>query len=144
MSEVTLESLVGEHMLSGVDFLQATEKDEYSYDYANLCVFELDGKVYTCAEDESDGYRSSMKSLTEGGTVTNRFQPQHVLCSMQTEDEYGRVDDLLVMRDVVTGKDVLTIGTENTGDYYPSYVASFQPENMACNSSPPAHDGDGK
>lgn len=134
MSTVTLESLVGEHLLSGVDFIKETEKGEYAGDYAQLCIFELDGKVYTCKEDPGDGYRSSMDSLIEGGTVSNRFSPQRVICSMQTEGGYGRVDDILVMRDCLTGKEVLRIGTENTDDYYPCFVANFQPESMACNA----------
>lgn len=135
MSEVTLESLVGEHELSGVD-MAAEDMPAYfeggTYK-GSVCRFVLDGKAYTAAEDENDGYRSSMKSLVLGGEVNNRFAPQRGLCTMRTEGEYGRKDETLVMRDVVTGKEVLEVGTDNTDDYYPSFVANFQPENMACN-----------
>lgn len=131
-----LKDLVGQHELSGVDMVEMPADPEgYSSDPRNVCRFVLDGKTYTVTEDEDDGYRSSMKDIVEGGDpVLNVFQPQKVLASMQTEGEYGSVDDLLVLRDIVTGKDVLTVGTENTDDYYPSFIANFEPKNMACNS----------
>lgn len=130
---IELESLVGEHELSGVDMTKLAEKGEWNDDYASVCVFVLDGRTYTATEDPDDGYRSCMRSLVEGGEVMNRFPPQRVLCSMRTEGAYGSKDETLVMRDAVTGKEVLEIGTDNTDDYYPSFVANFRPENMACN-----------
>jgi hypothetical protein len=136
VTEVTLESLVGEHELSGVDMTEENIEGQWNKErtyHGNVCRFVLDGKVYTALEDEDDGYRSSLRSLTEGGAVSNLFAPQRVLCSMQTEGKHGGVDDILVMRDVVTGKEVLSVGTDNTDDYYPSFVANFHPENMACN-----------
>jgi hypothetical protein len=136
---VDLESLVGEHELSGVDYIQSDalpsswgEGETY---HGSVIRFVLDGKSYTACEDDNDGYRSSMKELIEGGTVKNVFAPQRVLCSMRTEGEYGSKDETLVMRDMVTGEVVLEVGTDNTDDYYPSFVADFQPRNMACNQS---------
>jgi hypothetical protein len=35
--------------------------------------------------------------------------------------------------DVVTGKVVLEVGTDNTEDYYPYCVMNWSPENLACN-----------
>lgn len=124
MNEVTLESLVGERDLSGVDMLSNTEE----FGDASVCVFEIDGKVYTAAEDPINGYRSYLGMLREGGEIKNAFSPQRVLCLMA-----GDNDDILVMRDMLTGKDVLAIGTSNSDYYYPSFVANFQPEHMACN-----------
>ena len=136
MSEVTLESLVGEHELSGVDTGHVVLEDSWNDgENASTLTFVLDGVTYTCTEDPSDGYRSSMRSLVVGGvTVSNTFAPQRVVCSHTTESEYGDGADLLVMRDVVTGKDVLTIGTDNVDDYYPSFIANFDPTAMACNT----------
>lgn len=132
-TETSLESLVGEHELSGVDF-GVGEKGEYDYERPATCVFVLDGETYTVTEDADDGYRSSMKSIAKGGAeVSNKFPPCRVLCSMQTKGEYSGVDDLLVMRDMVTGKVVLTVGTENTDDYYPCYIANFDPSAMEVN-----------
>ena len=41
----------------------------------------------------------------------------------------------LELLDCKTGKTVLEVGTENTDDYYPCFVANWSPENMACNQS---------
>lgn len=136
---IELESLVGEHELSGVDYIASEEMpSEYTYEgaepyCASVIRFVLDGKSYTAREDDNDGYRSAMRDLLEGGEVKNTFAPQRVLCSMRTEGTYGSKDHTLVMRDVVTGKEVLEVGTDNTDDYYPGFVANFQPGNMACN-----------
>lgn len=136
MTDITLESLVGEHELSGVDFGEVEITDGYNKgETSNTCMFVLDGVVYTAAEDPNDGYRSHMRALIIGGEVANRFPPQRVLCSMQTKSDDHSEDDLLVMRDAVTGKSVLTIGTSNTDDYYPYYTAEFDPTSMACNQT---------
>lgn len=132
-TECTFEVLVGEHELSGVDF-GVGEKGEYDYEPPNTCVFVLDGDSYTVTEDPSDGYRSSMRSLQKGGVeVSNRFPACRVLGSMRTAGEYNQVDDVLEFRDLVTGKLVLEIGTANTDDYYPYYVANFDPTAMEIN-----------
>lgn len=34
----------------------------------------------------------------------------------------------------INGQIVLTLGTENTDDYYPSFVCDWQPENLADNA----------
>lgn len=130
----TLNDLVGTHELSGVEFNTLPADRERWRDEAQACSFVLDGVVYTVTEDPDDGYRSSMESIEVGGFVANRFEPQRVLCSMQLRGTYDSVDDILVMRDATTGKAVLEIGTSDTDDYYPSFVANFDPTAMACNS----------
>lgn len=131
--QVTLEMLVGEHELSGVDF-SVGEKGEYDWEPPNTCVFVLDGEAYTVTEDPSDGYRSSMRSIAKGGSVSNSFASCRVLCSMKGGGEYGEVNDVLQMRDITTGKVVLEIGTGNTDDYYPYFVSTFDPTAMAVNA----------
>lgn len=132
--EITLDSLVGEHVLSGVDFGTA-ERGEYDDSDPGTCLFVLDGDTYTVTEDPSDGYRSHMRSIAKGGVeVSNRFPECRVLCSMRTKGEYGEVDDVLEMRDITTGKLVLEVGTSNTDDYYPLYRANFDPTAMEINS----------
>lgn len=42
--------------------------------------------------------------------------------------------EYLVLVSEITDKPVLVVGTSNTDDYYPSFVASFQPQNMSLNS----------
>ena len=131
---VTLETLVGRHVLTGVDF-GIGEKGEYDDEPPNTCTFLLDGETYTVTEDPSDGYRSSMRDIAKGGQdVSNRFPPCPVLCRMRTSGKYGDVDDVLEMIDEVSGKLVLEIGTGNTDDYYPYFVANFDPTAMEINS----------
>lgn len=136
-NDMELADLIGEHVLSGVDMtdedMPSDWSDESAY-HGSVCRFILDGRTYTAREDDNDGYRSAMRDLVEGGEVKNVFPPQRVLCSLQTEGEYGGKGEILVMRDVVTGKEVLQVGTDNMDDYYPSFVANFRPENMAINS----------
>jgi hypothetical protein len=136
---IKLESLAGEHELTGVDYI-ASEELKSNYEWSGpyngqVIRFVLDGKTYTAREDDNDGYRSAMEDLVEGGVCKNQFAPQRVLCSIRTEGEYGSKDDVLEMRDIATGKLVLEVGTDNTDDYYPSFVANFKPENMACNQT---------
>jgi len=138
MTNPTLRSLVGPHVLDAVDF--STERvPTYGgyFENAQHCRFRLDGIVYIAVEDPSDGYRSSMEHLLLGsGEMTNVFPPLQVIARHRTESGEGwghQTDDVLELVDAVTGKVVLEVGTENEDDYYPCFVASFHPEAMAHN-----------
>lgn len=125
-NEVSLESLVGEHRLSGVDM----GSRKVSGEECNTISFTLDGKTYTATEDPNDGYRSSMGSLiVTKEKCKNNFAPQRVVAHYIN----GSHDTLEVI-DCKTGAVVLRVGTDNSDDYYPSFVAEFTPENMAVNA----------
>lgn len=115
-----LSDLVGEHVLTGVDLL-ASEDD------ANGIAFVLDERAYLVAEDPIDGYRSAAGDIVEvaAATIKNTFAPVRVLARL--------TDDILELIDLVTGKTVLEVGTNDEDHYYPCYVANFMPENMAIN-----------
>lgn len=139
MSEnlIELESLVGEHVLDAVDLLTENMQAKYG-DYCEDCEvirFRLDGTVYTAIEDPSDGYRSCMDRLfaSPDDSVRNVFPPIRVLAKMKESGEYGGKNDTLQLLDLVTGKVVMEVGTDNLDDYYPSFVSHFSPENMAIN-----------
>lgn len=138
--DVGFSELIGLHDLDAVDFITAkAQKWDDGYYDANAMAFRVDGKVYVVCEDESDGYRSSMEYLREfSGPVKNVFTPCRVLVRRRTEAEYGGSANVLEFLDVTTGKLVLELGTDNDDDYYPSYVASFHPENMAANAVAPS------
>lgn len=68
--------------------------------------------------------------------MVNVFVPIRVLARKKPDDRYGNVNDTLELIDVVTGKVVLEVGTDNTDDYYPSFVSAFWPEHMASNENP--------
>lgn len=137
---MNLTDLIGEHELTGVDFGELPpDRDNYRYESANTITFVLDGHAYCAMEDPSDGYRSSMRDIVEvPNTVKNTFTPCRVLAQHRTKCDYGHSSDVLECLDIVTGKVVLEVGTENDDDYYPSYVANFTPEHMAVNQSPAA------
>jgi len=128
-----LDDFLGRHVLTGVDFGVEKATEEY-YKDANNMAFEMDGKVYLVREDPDDGYRSSMKDIEEVDIkVVNQFPPCKVKGRRRKNSEYGEKNDVIDFYDVVTGLVVLAIGTENIDDYYPSYVAYFDPRNMKIN-----------
>lgn len=140
VSTVDLDSLVGEHILDGVD-LSTERVKNYGDEFedANVIRFRLDGKVYTAIEDPSDGYRSSLDRVFVEDCAIPAFPPIRVIGVKKPDDRHGYVNDALQLIDVVTGKVVVEAGTENTDDYYPSFVSAFHPENMATNADRPAH-----
>lgn len=135
-SEIDLKSLVGLKLLDAVDFTNE-RRQRYTDDWEDcqVCRFRLDGKVYMAIEDPSDGYRSSLASLSEYQDecpMENVFPSVQVLARHRAKGTYHEAD-VLELIDVATGKTVLEVGTDNSDDYYPSFVASFSPENMVTN-----------
>lgn len=136
-TDVEFSSLIGEHVLDAVD--TDTTKVKKWGDYfedAGVIRFRLDGLVYTAVEDPSDGYRSSMERLyVADDPIKNVFPPCRVLCRHSTKGEYNE-NDTLEFIDMVTGKTVLRVGTDNSDDYYPCFVSEFSPGHMASNATP--------
>lgn len=132
-----LQDLCGKHTLDAVDFSQESHKrwgDEY--EDCEVCRFRLDGIVYAAIEDPDDGYRSCMRDLKidDGAVMQSVFPAIEVVGTYRTKSEWSGQDDVLELIDAVTGKVVLEVGTSNCDDYYPSFVASFHPENMITNA----------
>lgn len=138
-TEVELKSIVGLKVLDAVDFTnERVKRWTEEWEDCSACRFRLDGKVYLAIEDPSDGYRSHLASLaqfTDEMPMENVFPPVKVLARQRPAGRYGREADILELIDIQTGGVVLEVGTDNTDDYYPSYVASFSPENMSTNAS---------
>lgn len=135
-----LKDLVGEHLLTGVDFCtQQIKQYDWSDDLEDCQVvrFCLDDVVYVATEDPSDGYRSYLGQLIidNTNTMSNQFLAQRVVGVHRVKGNYDTVDDILELIDVVTGEVVLEVGTDNCDDYYPSFVSSFHPEAMAINNT---------
>lgn len=129
-----LDDLIGEHLLSGVEFGVEERKSDWYDDHANSITFILDGTAYCAIEDPSDGYRSSMADIYEVpvAKVKNTFEPVKVLGCMRTKGSWGR-DDVLELRLASTGEVVFEVGTTNTDDYYPSFVGYFDPAKLPAN-----------
>jgi len=131
-----LKDLAGEHVLDAVDFSTEHIIGWMSrLEDCNAMRFRLDGVVYVAIEDPEDGYRSYMRDLmtAESASMTNVFPPVRVVARHRTS---GRFDecDILELIDVANGNVIIEVGTENTGDYYPYYIANFHPGLMAINS----------
>lgn len=127
-----LKELVGKHYLSGFD--TATEKAvDLWHEAFEVVRFVLDGKTYKAIENPSDGYRSYLQDLiVTDEIISNTFPPQEVIGKMKENGDYS-VNDTIQFIDVVTGKIVLEVGTDNTDDYYPFCVMNWHPENLAIN-----------
>ena len=130
---VPLTDLVGIHILTAVSMDPPALVKMFAPD-ANVLNFELDGVAYTAVEDPDDGYRSMMGALIYDTTpLRPGFQPFQVFCYTESATRKEDSADILTMRDVITGKIVLQIGTDRDDSYYPMFVARWIPENMAVN-----------
>ena len=122
-----LKDLVGLHMLDAVDFETVLHED------SQTCRFRIDGVVWAAIEDPEDGYRSSMRELVRVGDA----EMKNTFPAVQVMGVYRGIGaDILTFVNTSAGLQVLEIGTENTDDYYPSFVADFQPQNMPVNADP--------
>lgn len=119
MKELTLEDLVGQHVLDAVDFLSVNATDQDS----SAMRFRLDGVVYMVVEDPDDGYRSSMREIfVDPAPIVNVFRPIKV---------FGIYDSgTLRLKASGNGKTILEVGTDHSDSYYPSFVTSFNPEGI--------------
>jgi len=129
-----LKNLIGLHKLSGVDTTtERVKKWTDHYEDANVVRFVLGGKTYKAIEDHDDGYRSHCKELVVcDEVVSNNFHPQKVWGKMKDNNTYS-TNDTIQFIDVVTGRVVLEVGTDNTDNYYPYCVMNWNPENLAIN-----------
>ena len=138
---IKLKELEGDHILSGVELGQAMHKRDGwpEKDYCNYVKFTIDGIHYMAFEDPNDGYRSYCEDLEIVDEPCNTRLPdievevkyisvKHFNDSFWTED-----CDVIQFIDKANGKLILEVGTENVGDWYPSCVFHYYPENMSCN-----------
>lgn len=124
---MTLDSLVGEHTLNYVPRTDLRHPIDID---ASGCMFGLDGTSYLIFEDPDDDYRSSAGAVLSftgdpyelGGNIWPERLEMPVLCSME-----GDGGGVLTMRDRKTGAVVFEVGTDNSDDYYPSYIARWTP-----------------
>lgn len=129
--EITLKSLAGSHIFTGVErgFLKVDKQFSWDQD-RNTIRFELDGQVYEAVENPSDGYRSYMDKLVlSNKSIHNRIPETQVVCVYRDDSD----DDLLDFIDCKNGKVFLTIGTKHVNGYYPVYVFEYNPELLSIN-----------
>ena len=128
-----LKNLIGKHFLSGVD--RVTVPHWFISDMmSQVFSFVLDGVTYSALEDPSDGCRSRMeKLLVSDAPVKNTFPPVEVYCTYLTSSDSYECD-ILRMYDAESGELVLEVGTANTDDYYPYFVAMWNPKDLSVNN----------
>lgn len=127
---VMLQDLVGEHIM---DITPTTDiKHPFDSD-ANGIDFSLDGIIYMAFENPDDGYRSYLGALLafKGeayslGWKNYEYVRRKVTCVYRDKSEYG-VAELLDIIDVETGKLWVSVGTDNSDDYYPFFVGRITP-----------------
>lgn len=127
-----LSDLIGEHTLTAVEL--GVEKATAIYEEdANTIAFTLDGVTYLAKEDGNDGYRSYCDELEiVDMELKNKFPSQKVVGVMMKNSSH-QTNDVIQFLNPDTNAVILEVGTENTDDYYPSCVMSFNPENMSIN-----------
>lgn len=129
---VGLNSFLGKHYLSGVEYTTIEDEDEYQYEALNFC---LDGTTYIVSKDPDDGYRSRCREIIISKTpCSTYFLPQEVV-GLYDDD----MEKVIKFIDIHTGKTVMRFGTENSNDYYPYCVMEWIPENMSSNEDKYGH-----
>jgi hypothetical protein len=107
---------------------------------ANGCAIELDNTTVFVFEDPSDGYRSSATEplIIHAPLYSFGCDPEYVrvpvVVKLWEQSEYGEDADGIEIIDRRNGKTILRLGTDNVGDYYPSYTCEWQPQNIAENA----------
>lgn len=116
-------------------------KAEHQDDSPRVVVLRLDGVLYWFQEDPSDGYRSSLShvriaaapDIPRGGIA--EFPSRLVNCWLSTaptDNFYNQRDEVLVGLDEATHSVLFEIGTTNLDDYYPSFIAEWNPPEAAA------------
>lgn len=135
--DINLRDIQGEFLLSGVGFGVVHSENVFESDDANTMTIILDDIPFTFVEDPDDGYRSTLDRVFIGGWVDTTFPPIVVRVEYDENSQYGEFDNnqLLYGFDIKLHdkKPCFIVGTDNTDDYYPMYIANWNPENLHTN-----------
>lgn len=131
-----LQDFKGKYQLQGVDECTESVKTWGScFEDCTAIRFKLDGVVYVAVEDPDDGYRSYLGELKiDELDIKNPFTDVEVVASYRNSNKYNESSDVVDFIDTTTDKVVLSIGTDNTDDYYPYFVGYFDPTAMSVNN----------
>jgi hypothetical protein len=125
---IALDSLVGSHAIDGRAEFVGHIDNGYCAEDAAVFVLRLDDKLYWFQEDPGDGYRSGLayarictsEELPPGSLI--EFAPIGIRVELRDDGQEticGIVES--------TDSQLFEVGTFNTDDYYPSFVASWTP-----------------
>ena len=125
---VGLDTFLGKHCLSGVEYTTVKDDEGYQYEAFKFC---LDGTTYIVSKDPDDGYRSRCREIIVSKTPCSAyFWPPIEIVGLYDDDDRKEVIKFV---DANNGKTVVRFGTENSGDWYPCCVMEWIPENMSSN-----------
>jgi len=127
-----LKELTGKHILTGVGSGNIKTGDEWNPIVGSFS-FKLDGIIYTAIENPSDGYRSMMEKLVVDEHDIDTRLPEIEVVGKMKDDSSWESNNVLQLIDSKNGKVILEVGTANTADYYPYFVAKWHPKNLAVN-----------
>lgn len=123
---VGLNSFLGKHYLSGVEYTTVKDEDECQYEALSFC---LDGTTYIVSKDPADGYRSRCREIIISKTPCSMHFPPHEVVGLYDDD----MEKVIKFIDLHTGKRVMRFGTEEFDSYYPYCVMEWMPENLSAN-----------
>lgn len=117
MTNLDIESFVGEHVLNAVQ-----------YGENGNGIFSLDGASYEVVEDPDDGYRSYLDEIKVIEPVREMYSIPVFVVPIEDPDKVG-----IVFVDKRSEKPILTFGTDYYESYYPCYFFDYTPQNIAEN-----------
>lgn len=101
--------------------------ESYSFYGVHNNYFKLGDTVFEAIEDENDGYRSHLDTITlvnrSTSTVFSRFPLANVFikCTLRDDIQVRLVDE-------EDNHVWLEIGTDYSNDYYPSFIFHYNPK----------------
>lgn len=131
------DELCGERTLNAI---RTDVRHPFSADASGVAMDLGDITVFVF-EDPCDDYRSCsnepmiVKQALYSFGVSPDYIRVPVLITRWTQSERGGEADGLEFTDRRNGKLILRVGTDNSDDYYPSFVCEWQPANIAENES---------
>lgn len=140
---VMLDDLVGDHIIDAVGEFVAKSPSGYGED-SRVFMLRIDGVVHVFAEDVSDYARSSLERIDRvaGDEVDGHRVVPFPPMAVNFVKRPGEHHHTIAVIDERTNLGVLEIGTEDWDDYYPTFVAHWQPEGFKVNWLVPDEDDD--
>lgn len=106
------------------DTIVGSELDFFGVDTNH---FKLGDTIWNAVEDESDGYRSYLGSIAQVAQDNLIFLPTP-LARVKVEKYEDTSEEGFRLIDVADAHVWLRVGTDNTDDYYPSFVFEYSPK----------------
>jgi len=133
---MTWDELCGEHTLMAVR-VDVTHPFDPN---ASGGAIQLEQQTIFVFEDPTDGYRSCAiePMVVKSPLYSFGISPEYIRAPVlvrKWEKSDGIQADGIEIIDKRNGKTILTAGTDNFDDYYPSYTFDWRPQDLATNAA---------